>query len=194
MAQIELSSDRRRSDIINKLAMGVPITEHVPLYQRSVDTTSPNSLIAAHCALMHNAGMSFGCRLRDAIRAAGFKSARRFALDGLGWDEATGPQRLQNYLGGRIPDRDTLKLIAGKLGTTPGELLNEGADEALRDILLPLLQLGDIPPDKADTIASAFLEAKRLIEVLPDEGPMQTRARIAAHAAWQTQHYPTPGT
>lgn len=192
MAQLELGAQNGRPDLVDKLAMGMPISEHAPLYQRCVDTTSPLSFIARTSLLPDGCRMSFGCRLKAAIKGAGYKNPRRFAIDGLGWDEQGGPQRLQNYINGRVPDRETLKLIAAKLGTSPGELLNESVDAGLRDILLTLLELEGIPVEKADTLASAVLAAKRLLEAAPNDGPLATRAKIAAHAVWQTQRPQSP--
>lgn len=189
-----MALDKISADGVDQGAVGMLFLEHAPSYQRSVDIASVFSLIAPYGLLMHNPGMSFGERLRRAIKAAGYKSARQFALDGLGWDAASGPQRLQNYITkDRVPDRETLKLIAGKLGTTPAALLNEAIDAGLRDILLTLLELEGIPRDKADTLADAVLEAKRLLEVFPDDAPLQTRATHAAHAAWRQQQPATTG-
>lgn len=188
MAELELSAENGRPDLVNEFAVRVPVCEHAPLYQRCVDIASALSFIAGERLLPDNRRMSFGTRLKAAIRQAGYKSARRFAIDGLGWDEQGGPQRLQNYINGRIPDRETLKLIASKVNTSPSELLNEGVDAGLRDILLTLLQLEGIPAEKADTLASAVVEAKRLLEAAPAEADLGTRARLAAQLVWQTQH------
>lgn len=132
--------------------------------------------------------MGFGRRLKAAIKEAGYRSARRFAIDALGWDENSGPQRLNNYINkDRIPDEDTLRLMLSKLKVSRDELLNEGADRALRDILLQLCELEDIPRDRADRIATVFLEAKRLLGTYPQDGSPETRARLAAHSAWHLQ-------
>lgn len=192
MAQIELAPHERRTDLINKLAMGMGVFEHGPMYQQLVDAASGFSFIAGESDFLHCFNVGFGQRLRAAIKAAGYKSERKFALD-LGWDPGSGPQRLSNYiLKGRIPDRDTLKQMAAKLKTTPEALLNEADDAALRDILLHLLELEGIPLDKADTIATAFLVARRLHSAAATEGDSQMRARLAAHFAWQSQPHQEP--
>lgn len=131
----------------------------------------------------HIASMTFGERLLAAIQASEFKNPNRLAV-ALEWS----PQRLNNYIKkSRVPDRASLRALAAKLKTTPEALLSEDDETALRDILLRLFELEGIPEERADTIASAFLVAKRLLSTFPDEGELQTRARLAAHSAWQTQ-------
>lgn len=173
--------------------MRVPVHASM-LYQHPVDTARGQSFIPAIYALRHIGRMAtqpldtaFGERLKAAIRRAGFKSDRRFALDGLKWDASNGPQRLSNYIKGRIPDAPTLRQIAAALSIPPSELLSGDDGAGLRDILLHLLELEGIDRDRSDTIASVFLEAKRLLETFPDEAELPTRARFAAHAAWQQQ-------
>jgi transcriptional regulator with XRE-family HTH domain len=130
----------------------------------------------------------FGERLRAAIVAAGYKSMRKFTLERLHWDAGSGPQRLQNYLNGRIPDVETIGQLADATGSSVAFLLGlpaSGADDPeLRDILVHLLALADIPADTADTIASAALEGRRLLRAFPEEEPLATRAKFAARAAW----------
>lgn len=144
---------------------------------------------------MHTAPMSFGKRLRAAIKASRFKSNRRFAIEGLGWPPDNGAQRLQNYLDGREPDFETVKSMARALDISPSDLISEGVEDGLRDILLQLLSLGGIDPDKADTIANATLEAKRLLESESgqEDSPLGTRARLAARLAWRAQQRPETG-
>lgn len=190
MAQIELAPQDRRADLIDQLAMGMGIGGHSALYQRRVDGSSGFSFIAANRDYGQGFCVGFGDRLRAAIKAAGYKSERAFAIELWG---PGGPQRVNNYTKhNRIPHRDTLALMARKLKTTPEALLNEADDEALSDILSRILHLEGIPPDRADTIASVFLAARRLHSTSPDEGDPRTRARLAAQYAWQSQPLPEP--
>jgi transcriptional regulator with XRE-family HTH domain len=182
MADVELAPDKRWADVVDEIAVGVPLLDHARLYQRRVDTSRAFLLIAIAEALTQDDAMSFGARLTAAWKSAGYKTERQAALAC-----ELSPQRFNNYIKGRIPDKLTLQRIAEKFNTTPGALLNEGADEALKDILLRLFELEGIPADRADTLASAAIEAKRLLEALPDEGPVQVRAQLAAHAAWSSQ-------
>lgn len=131
----------------------------------------------------------FGARLRTLISLAGFKSLRRFAIDGMGWPEDGGAQKLNNYVKGRIPDVETLLKMADALKVSVVDLLgmqdaNSAPDEGWKDILQHLLELEGIPSDKADTIASVSLAAQRLFRAFPEEEPVETRARYAARAAW----------
>jgi hypothetical protein len=191
-AELKLDPNDFRADVINQLAVsmsGLRIPRHGRTeYQQNVDTSSLHSFMESACHLSDKLRMTFGERLKKAIKEAGYRNQRRFAIDALGWDDASGPQRLGNYITkNRIPDEETLRHILSKLKVSREELLNEGTDDALRDILIRLFELEDIPPDKADTIATVFLEAKRLLATYPDEGEPQTRARLAAHSAWHRQ-------
>lgn len=195
MAELELGADKGRSNCIDQIGMGVPVFNHAPTYQQSVDTSSPLSLISPLAALMQLVGMSFGARLKTAIDASKYKNPRRFAIEALGWPESSGPQRLNNYINkNRLPDKAILALMASKTRTTVSYLLNDGVDDGLRDILRSLLQLSGIPGDTADTIANVAIEAKLLLEALPDEGDPQMKAQLAAHAAWRSQQPQAPDT
>jgi transcriptional regulator with XRE-family HTH domain len=190
MAQRELAADHSRPEGVDDVVVGVPTLKHAALYQRLVDIATALSLLAQKDGSDQKACMQFGEKLESAIRASEFKNPNRLAV-ALGWS----PQRLSNYIKkDRIPDRPSLRAIAEKLKTTPEALISEGDENALRDILLRLFELEGIPEDRADTLASAFLVAKRLLSTFPDEGELQTRARLAAHSAWQTQPPPALGT
>lgn len=183
MAQRELVTERSSAQRVDEGAMGMSAFAHEPLYQRFVDIARGLSLMEGQTHISQMAGMAFGERLLAAIQASEFKNPNRLAV-ALEWS----PQRLNNYIKkNRVPDRTALRVIAERLKTSPEALLDEGDEDALRDILLRLFELEGIPEDRADTLASAFLVAKRLLATFPDEGELQTRARLAAHSAWQTQ-------
>lgn len=182
MAQIELAPDHRRADLVNQLAMGVGIGGHAPVYQQPVEVSSALSLIADKCAVRHRIRMSFGLRLEAAIRGSSYKNPNKFA-SAMGWSA----QRVHNYVKGRIPNGAVVAAMAKKLGVQPGDLLSEADEGALRDILLRLLDLEGIQADTADTIANAFLEARRLHSASNGDGDPQMRARLAAQYAWQSQ-------
>lgn len=194
-----MTANHLRADGANQFVMGVEIGSHASLYQRSVYISSGQTFIGTTTALMQKLGVAndpeFGQRLREAIEAAGYRNPRRFAIDGMGWDEQSGPQRLINYLKGRIPEVETLLALAEKLGTSVGALLNlqgvnSEADEGLKGILQHLLSLEGIDADKAGTIASVSLAAQRLLRAFPEDEPLPTRAKYAARAAWLQQQIP----
>jgi transcriptional regulator with XRE-family HTH domain len=194
-----MTANHLRADGADQFVMGVEIGSHASLYQRAVYISSGQTFIGTTTALMQKLGVAndpeFGQRLREAIEAAGYRNPRRFAIDGMGWDEQSGPQRLINYLKGRIPEVETLLALAEKLGTSVGALLNlqgvnSEADEGLKGILQHLLSLEGIDADKAGTIASVSLAAQRLLRAFPEDEPLPTRAKYAARAAWLQQQIP----
>ena len=189
----EMRANHARSDGLDKAIVGVTTGGHAPEYQRSVYIARGQTFIGIAATLMHKLAVAhdtqFGERLRGLIANAGFKNARRFAIDGMGWGDQSGPQRLNQYLKGRIPDAETLVQMATRLGVGIDELLgldgvNAVAEAGMRDILTHLLQLEGIPPDRADTIANVSLEAQRLLKAFPEDEPLPTRAKYAARAAW----------
>lgn len=188
MAQAELRAQEGRPNLVDELAMRMSISGHAALYQRPVDTSSPQTLIGSNHPLLHTTGMDFPTRLRQAIsQSRKHKNARQLAL-ALGWSA----QRIDNYLKlhdgkERIPDRKSLALLAAELETTPEALLNETTDDGMKDILLALLAIEGISPDRADMLASAAIEAKRLLDNTIDDAPTPTRARFAANLVWQQQ-------
>lgn len=200
-AQPEVSAQDIEADVLQDRVMSVGLG-HGPWYQRSVYTSRGHTFIGVAAALMHKLRVAkdpeFGERLRHLIPLAGFKNPRRFAIDGMGWPPEAGPQRLNEYLKGRIPEVETLVQMAERLNTSVADMLglhspNSVPDEGLKGILRHLLELEGIHPDKADTIASALLGAQRLLSAFPDEEPLPTRAKYAARAAWLQQRPPLPG-
>jgi transcriptional regulator with XRE-family HTH domain len=174
---------------------------HAPFYQRSVYISRGQTFIGANTLLMHKHAVAndpaFGARLKALIPLAGYKNARRFAIDGMGWPDSAGPQRLNGYLKGRVPEAETLIQLAEALGVTVTELLgldasSSAADESLQGILRHLLELEGIPHDKADTIASALIAARQLFQAFPDEEPLPVRTKYAARAAWIQRQQPAP--
>lgn len=137
----------------------------------------------------------FGERLRALIKAAGYRSARAFAIGGMGWPDDSGPQRLNNYIvKNRVPELATLIAMASALRISVPELLGHGAgsspaEDGSHDILLHLLTLEGIDPVRADTIASSFLAAQRLYRAIPEDESLEALAKFSAHAAW-LQHQP----
>lgn len=195
--QSELLSNEVGTDGIDQRVMSGGFREHDPKYQHSVYIARGQSFIGQLAWVLHKLRVAndpeFGRRLKRLIKESpDFRSARAFALDGLGWPIDGAAQRLQNYLNGRIPDVETLVQISDALGVTVADLLGISGpsyvpDEALKGILQHLLELEGIAPDKADTIASASLAAQRLLQVFPDEEPLTTRTKFAARAAWHQQ-------
>jgi transcriptional regulator with XRE-family HTH domain len=197
----EVGPHHVQTDGLDKCVVAMKSGWHSPEYQHSVYIASGQTFIGVAAALMHKLSVAndpeFGARLRAMITLAGFKNPRRFAIDGMGWPTEGGPQRLNAYLKGRIPDVETLVGIAEALNSTVGSLLgldqvSSASDEGMRGILRHLLSLEGIEPDKADTIASASLAAQRLLRAFPDDEPLPTRAKYAARAAWLQQQSPAP--
>jgi len=197
----EVGSDNLKPDGVKQRVVEVEPGSHAPSYQRAVYISSGQSLIGLASELMHKLTVAndpaFGARLRRLIPVR-YKNARRFAIDGMGWPETAGPQRLANYLKGRVPDLETGVLMADKLGVTVAELygleqVNSEHDEALLDILRNLMSLEGIPQETADNIANASLVAQRLMLRLPDDDPLPTRAKYAARVAWTQRPNPAPG-
>lgn len=181
--------------------LGMEMLGHAPFYQRSVYISRGQSFIGVATALLHKRAVandpSFGARLKALIPLAGYKNPRRFAIDGMGWPESAGPQRLNQYLKGRVPDAETLVQMADALSVSVTDLLgldqtSSSADESLQGILRHLLELEGILPDKADTIASALIAARRLFQAFPDEEPLPVRTKYAARAAWLQRQQPEP--
>lgn len=194
--ELEGRTDQLGADLVDEATIGAAFSGHDPLYQRSVYTSRGQTFIGLAAALMHKLAVAddpeFGERLRALIPLAGYKNPRRFAIDGMGWPESAGPQRLNNHLHGRIPDVETLVQMAGALKVSVSDLVglhnsSSAADEGMKGILRQLLELEGIPPAKADTIASTSVAARRLLEAFPEEEPLPIRAKFAARAAWLQQ-------
>ena len=199
----EMRADDTEPDGVDQGVMCMEPLSHAPEYQRCVYISSGQSLIGRAAALMHKLSVasdpSFGERLRVLIGAAGYKNPRRFAIDGMGWPETAGPQRLTNYLKGRLPDIETGAKMAEALKINIGDLYgldqaNSENDEALLDILRNLMSLEGIPPETADTIARTSLVAQRLLQRLPDDDPLPTRVKYAARVAWTQRPNQATGT
>lgn len=195
-AEPESITDYLRADVAEQGVVGMEFGSHAPQYQRSVYISRGQTFIGLAAALMHKLAVAhdaeFGERLKHLIPLAGFKNPRRFAIEGMGWPDQAGPQRLGNYLKGRIPDVETLVQMATALRVSVADLLglhnpSSAADEGMKGILRQLLELEGIAPEKADTIASTSVAARRLLEAFPDEEPLTTRAKYAARAAWLQQ-------
>lgn len=202
-AKLERLPDQLGTEVFDQGIVGVECGSHAPLYQRCVYTARGQTFIGLADALLHKLRVAqdpkFGLRLRDAIARAKYKSSRQFAIEGMGWTAETGPQRLNNYLKGRIPEVETLIAMADKLNESVSDLLglrdpSSASEAGLRDTLRHLLELAGIEPEQADTIANVSLAAQRLYQAFPEEEPAPTRAKYAARAAWLQQHSPTPST
>lgn len=106
------------------------------------------------------------------------------------------PARFGNYVQGkRMPDILTLARIARALGVTTDWLLglSEAGPIEIKPVILSLLELERLPPERAEAIASAAQEALRILAHLPDEGGIALRSRTAALAAYQARRGPEQG-
>lgn len=201
VTEAELGPDNAEPDPGHEFRVAMPWSCHGHgLYQRPVYISSADSFIAARRAFRHIVGVAknveFGQRLKQAIKASSYRSARRFAVDAMGWPENGGPQRLQNYISGRVPDNKTLAIMCDRLGVSRVDLLGydpSEEDAEAHSVLRHLLEIAGIAPDQADTIASAALEARELLRGFPEDEALDSRARFAAHAAWRQIHSPGLG-
>jgi transcriptional regulator with XRE-family HTH domain len=102
--------------------------------------------------------------------------------------------RFHNYYTGyRTPDLDTVMRMARALGTSTDYLMGFNGETAdVAEVVRRLLELEGMEATRAEVVAETCEEALRLLLVLPDEGDVRTRSRIAAHAAWQIRGGPKP--
>jgi len=103
--------------------------------------------------------------------------------------------RFGNYVTGtRNPDLETLARIAVALRTTTDWLLgvSDAAPVDIEVVLRRILELDGMPAARAVVIAQAAEEALKLLASLPSGGDAQTRALLAAQAAWQIKSRPAP--
>lgn len=189
--QAELVSHQLAANALNDFGVGVSDCVHTPQYQNAFDISSGFDFISTPRLTAHIFGVSFAERLTSAWKAAGFKSERQAALAC-----EVSPQRFNSWTSdkGTRPDHLTLERVARVLKTTPRMLLNEEDEPALKGILLHLFQLEGIPDDRADNLANVVIEARRLLEVFPEDAPLDVRASHAALAAWRQRQSPPRGT
>lgn len=106
------------------------------------------------------------------------------------------PARFGNYVQGkRTPDILTLARIARALNVSTDWLLgiSEAGPVEIKPVVLALLELERIPPERAEAIASTVQAALRILAGLPDEGDIALRSRTAAIAAYQARRAPEQG-
>jgi len=104
-------------------------------------------------------------------------------------------QRLNNYIHGRrMPDLSTLVRLASVLATSTDWLLGARDDRLALEcaVWTELLKASGRTADEALTMTDAAAEALRLLSVLPDEGDVVLRSRMAAHAAWHSRSSSKP--
>lgn len=130
-----------------------------------------------------------GHRIRQRIDEMGTTQAEVSRRTGLS------TARLNNYVKGlRPPDVESLVKIAKALRTSTDHLLglSESSPLDAEAVILRLLELDGMPPERSQVIAQVAAEALRLLSALPDEGDARTRALLAAQAAWQVRPPSTP--
>jgi transcriptional regulator with XRE-family HTH domain len=107
--------------------------------------------------------------------------------------QATGfsTARLGNYVSlsakhNRTPDVQSLARLAKALRTSTDWLLGISAEAPIdaASVIQRLLELDGMPAARADVIAQAAVRALQLLSALPGDGDAQTRAHLAAQAAW----------
>lgn len=157
-----------------------------PIYQRSVDRSTVQSLIEGNKRLTHiPESMALAERITAAYRALGISQAEAGRRAGMS------AQRFGNYATGkRSPDLKALVAIAEALQTTPDALLGVNdspftdQEAGIADILGKLLELEGLDQTRARNVAEAAAAAHRLLKALPEDGDEATRRRIAAQAVW----------
>lgn len=100
--------------------------------------------------------------------------------------------RLANYLSlnernNRTPDMRALIKLAKALRTTTDHLLglSDAASDDWKEVVTRILELEGVEQRKAAKVVDVAEAALELLASLPSEGDPQTRAKLAAHAAWQ---------
>lgn len=137
-------------------------------------------------------------RLQGIMVTLGSRIRQRFEELGISQAEAAraancSTARFGNYVTGtRNPDLETLARIATALRTTTDWLLglSDAAPVDIEAVLRRILELDGMPAPRAAVIAQAAEEALRLLASLPSGGDGQTRALLAAQAAWQLKSRP----
>jgi transcriptional regulator with XRE-family HTH domain len=192
MAQIELSPDSLRADLVDKLAMGEGIKDHSPLLNVALSAVKTASLIALKRCVpdIGNVATELAKRLKSRIEALDDASQKEVA-DAVG----ISIQRLNNWVHGRrTPDLQMLVKLASALNTTTDWLL--GAEDTrtavARAVTAELLAAEGMPEARVEVVLDAAEEAMRLLSVLPDEGDDLVRSRLAARAAWHTRRAVRP--
>lgn len=169
---------------------GVVMSLHDSLLHATLMNSKSPSLMETHGPRVPSESMiKVSERIRSRIADAGLKQidvARACGLSG---------QRFNNYAQGfRTPDIDTLARIAKALGVTTDWLLglSETGPVDVYPVVLSLLELEGLAPERSRAIASVVQEALRILTALPDEGDVGFRSRMAAQAAWQSQRGSKP--
>lgn len=151
----------------------------------------PPSLIEAIGAAYNIGAMlqRLGIRIRERMAALDLDQSELAAAASMS------AQRLNNYIQARrTPDLPSIVKLASALQTTTDWLL--GAEDHRTEtglaVLRELLSAADVPSEQIDVILSAQTEALRLLAVLPDEGDVPLRSRMAARAAWHSRSAPKP--
>jgi transcriptional regulator with XRE-family HTH domain len=100
--------------------------------------------------------------------------------------------RINNYLQlnerhNRTPDVRALIKLAKALRTTTDHILglSDAASDDWKEVVARVLALEGVEQQKAARVVDVTEAALELLASLPSEGDPQTRAKLAAHAAWQ---------
>lgn len=182
-AQAELAGEQARAKFVDESGMGVT---HSPLLHAPFKTSSHGSLNALlarrqYTALMIN---GVGERIRQRLDALGMDQTELARLSTIS------VQRLNNYVQGRrTPDLATIVRLASALQTTTDWLL--GAEDTLIEagtaVWGQILELAGHQPHEAEVMIASAIEALRLLAVLPAEGSVDLRSRMAAQTAWHSR-------
>ncbi len=170
--------------------MGVNMPSHEPRIHAPLITDKHASLLDLHSDELFIVEMvEVGGRIRQRYEELGL--TQKAAAKACGCS----PARFGNYvIGSRKPDIETLARIAGALRTTSDWLLglSEAAPVDTKAVILRLLELEGMPPERAEMIAQVAQTALQALAALGSEGDAQTRALLAAQTAWQLRSSPKP--
>lgn len=185
----EVSTHIYRAHFVDNFAMCMSMSHDPPIHAPLTDGNTSSLLD------QHGEALSFGVmeqvaeRIRQRIAEMDVNQSDIAKAAGLS------SQRFGNYVQGtRTPDIFVLARIARVLGVSTDWLLglNEAGAVEIKPVVLALLGLEGLPPERAEAIASTVQAALRILAGLPAEGDIALRSRTAALAAWQARREPKP--
>jgi transcriptional regulator with XRE-family HTH domain len=177
------------SEAVDKHAMLMPMCHDTDIHA-ALNFSKPSSLVEKHAS---DDETLFMVEMADRIK----QRLAQLDLSQVAAAKAAGisTQRFGNYVQGtRKPDIETLPKIARALNVSTDWLLgiSETGPIEISPVILRLLELEGVDPERANVIAAAVQEALRILSSLPDEGDAGLRSRLAAQAAWQVRRSPRP--
>lgn len=181
-------------ECVQQRTMRVFMVSHSPCIHTLLISGKENSLLELHVsAALEVPMLEIAARIRQRIAELGVTQVEVARATGFS------TARLGNYANmteanNRTPDVRALAKLAKALRTSTDWLLglSEAAPIDVEAVIQRLLELDGMSEARAAVIAEASARALQLLSALPGEGDAQTRAHIAAQAAWQTRSAAKP--